>query len=200
MVSSLSCKHMILKQVRTIVNFFRHRSLRERFSNECLQGPYRGFRNLFEDFSARYIEWRWGSLLGCLQKLATLHAPLTLCWDSKAMKGASLNASSEGSRAGLTEPEFSADDDADAVGNVVYNSLFWSYIHMFLALASGVDRMLNWLQSCSCHRSRHVRKACNLIDNLDASSRLQESCPLQGLRTVRSQVCLLARHLPCLYL
>jgi hypothetical protein len=184
-LSALTNRHTFIKQLRVVIGFSRHQELRERFANECLVGPRKGFRTLFESFPARFIEWRWGSLLDCLKHISPLHAALLLCWDSNVMTSRSKKDTDEARGRGDASSAFEEDDAADEVGKVIGDSCFWSYLHLIFSLAEGVDRLTNWLQSCSCHRSRIVRRACNLLEQVDTSgSVVQDSCPMQGCESV----------------
>ncbi len=149
--------------------------------HECMQREHRQYRSLFDSFPAAFIDWRWGSLRACLEHLATVHVILALCWSTVKMRNRSQRDSEVSSAKGEVAAAFSLDDNSEAVGAVISDGVFWCYLHMLLCLGDGAERLLQWMQSCSCHRSRVVRKACNLTVDVDASSELRDSCPLQGL-------------------
>ena len=93
-----------VKGLNTIVNFFKYEALRDRFCEACLEGSHKSFRNLFEFFKHRYIDWRWGSLISCCAGLTLLQWPLKLHWDPAKMKKKNKKTTMQSKRAVEIDP------------------------------------------------------------------------------------------------
>ena len=137
----------------TLIGFFKHGHLRERFCAVCLVGPSLKYRQLFKNFTPRYQDWRWSSLISCLQDLSKLRWPLVLLWDSARMEAARKSGSAraqaqpppdidparpEGAFSAARQNEADACDDTHAVGDVINSVMFWAFGNMLLLLSSGV--------------------------------------------------------------
>ena len=147
------------------------------------QGLGRSYKDRFDSFSDRLIDWRWQSLSDFLAAMEPLEAPLREFWNLQAFLGKS-GASRATAGAGM--PVDAAAEDAiedpngpDAEGGAalvqvspaelaehahasarakrfdlaVRDANVWDYMSMLRALMKIPDELLQWFQTCPCHVS-----------------------------------------------
>ena len=147
------------------------------------QGQGRSYKDRFDSFSDRLIDWRWQSLSDFLAAMEPLEAPLREFWNLQAFLGKS-GASRATAGAGM--PVDAAAEDAiedpngpDAEGGAalvqvspaelaehahasarakrfdlaVRDASVWDYMSMLRALMKIPDELLQWFQTCPCHVS-----------------------------------------------
>ena len=148
-----------VKGLNTIVNFFKYEALRDRFCEACLEGSHKSFRNLFEFFKHRYIDWCWGSLISCCAGLALLQWPLKLHWDPAKMKKKNKKNDDAIEAGGRDRSDYDEADNAHAVGKIIHDDNWWAFCHMILILGKVFDEAEAWAEGCSCHPHRACWKA-----------------------------------------
>ena len=179
LLGAMQGKARFLEDLRRVTGFFKYQGLRERFQHFCLVGQHQRNRVLFNEFPATFIEWRWGSLVVCIRHLLLIQPVLVTCWDTARMvaKGTHVREQS-----GRDDGDFQKSDNVQEVGRVINDQRFWAYGQMLVYLADAADSLVSWCQTCPCHPTPVVRKACRIMEDVGSSDQTKRSCPFLGCR------------------
>lgn len=121
-------------------------ALRARMVSHCFKGTrYDSMAPLFKHGVPSAIEWRWGSVVGCLKKMLPLANALRVAWDPQKFSAG--GGESQGPR-----PDVGSDTlDLQLITQTIRSARWWAYSHMVLSLHTMADSFRAWAESCPCH-------------------------------------------------
>ena len=119
-----------------------------------------------------YLE-RWGTVADCVPRLLKIRAALTSRWSIKKYNDGDVAAARRQDDPDVPHPHSVRLDIADAA---ITSPGFWAYMLMLNVIAEVLDRLLHWIEGCSCHWSADWDSAPFKL------RQLWKKCPLRGRR------------------